>query len=89
MAFSGLPEPTERCPKCGETLQYNAATRSYLHVLGICRRKYWERAELSELARGLDECDETQLGVLSALRRALDEIEDLRMQVTDLWGERR
>ena len=38
MAFSGLPEPTERCPGCGETLQYNAATRSYLHVLGICRR---------------------------------------------------
>lgn len=35
MAVCGMPEDTARCPDCGETLQYNAATRSYLHTLRL------------------------------------------------------
>lgn len=35
MARCGMPDDTQRCPDCGATLHWNAATRSYLHVLRL------------------------------------------------------
>jgi hypothetical protein len=35
MAVCGTPEDHRRCPECKTMLRYNAATRSYLHVLAV------------------------------------------------------
>ena len=53
------------------------------------RVKYWKRADLTQLSDDLDEIDTVPVGVLNALRRLIDEVENLNMQVEDLWGERR
>jgi len=51
--------------------------------------KYWQRADLGQLAEDLRECDEIPLGVLGALWRLLDEVDRLNYEVAELNAMRR